>query len=167
MQDDTKGKKRGRVVPIHDWVFPRFQARYKRQRHRGPCVFPARVLVWDPIKKRLKRQTDYHKPKAHNRRHWETCKRNAGVEARWHDLRHTAATWYVRAGAQLPTLSRKLGMSVKVLIEIYNKVQTEDLWGVSRKVPCPVVRQSKVTAPRTERTGVGIAAVTQRVRVRA
>jgi integrase/recombinase XerD len=48
------------------------------------------------------------------------------VKARWHDLRHTCATRMLRRGTPLHVAKAVLGMSLKVLVEIYAHVNLDD-----------------------------------------
>lgn len=50
-----------------------------------------------------------------------------GVNCRFHDLRHTAATRKLRSGASIHMVSLVLGMSVKILTSIYQHLTVEDL----------------------------------------
>lgn len=50
------------------------------------------------------------RPLANWNRAWKTAKRNAGIEDfRWHDLRHTAASWMVNDGVPLDVVQDILG----------------------------------------------------------
>jgi len=118
----TKTKKK-RNVPISPVVLERFRSRHRVS--RSPKVFP--------------HAHDVRRSQTENKRTWYTCQRNAGVDCCWHDLRHTCATWLVRANVPLPVIKRMLGMSIKILLEIYAHVSGDDLHSASKKISENVV----------------------------
>jgi len=108
--DETKTR-RGREVPINPDLLDRFSKRFAGS--RSPYVFPSPA---DPLK-----------PQHDNKATWRTVKRKAEVRARWHDFRHTCATLMLRRGASVSATRRLLGMSEKVLREIYEHLDLDDL----------------------------------------
>jgi integrase len=56
---------------------------------------------------------------------WETAKKMAGVECRWHDLRHSAASRIAAGGATDQTLQALLGWMSPKMIERYSHVRAE------------------------------------------
>lgn len=112
LPEDTKTR-RGRVVPIPSALFSRLQKRYYRISRKTPCVFPSRF--------------NSQKPQYENKTAWQACKRRAGVECRWHDLRHTSASILLRAGITTGVVSRYLGMSEQVLTRIYRHINLDEL----------------------------------------
>lgn len=115
LTSDTKTR-RARVVPINPDVYDRLRVRYSGK--YSDYVFP--------------RRSDCTKPQETNRRSWELVKHKADVKARWHDLRHTCATLMIRRGIPVSTASKVLGMSQKVLTDIYAHLNDDDLANVAR-----------------------------------
>lgn len=117
LPSDTKTR-RAREVPINPDLIPRFRKRYMQRKSR--YVFP--------------RKTDLTRPTHHNRWEWKACKRKAGVSARWHDWRHTAATKMLRRGNSVQAVRTYLGMSEAVLTRIYQHLNIDDLRLVARRM---------------------------------
>lgn len=67
------------------------------------------------------------KPQRDNKTAWKRLTKSVGVECRWHDLRHTAATRKLRAGIPSLSICRELGMSPQVLDRIYLHLSESDL----------------------------------------
>ena len=55
------------------------------------------------------------------------CRRARITGLRWHDLRHTFASWFVQAGGDLYHLSRILGHSSVQMTTRYGHLRTQDL----------------------------------------
>jgi integrase len=116
---DTKTR-RSRVVPINPDVWDRLRARYATLASYSPYVFP--------------RNETPALPQENNVRAWRRVKRLAGVKCRWHDLRHTCATLMRRRGIDRGTTAKILGMSERVLTEVYDHLSEEDLAKVALKM---------------------------------
>jgi integrase len=56
---------------------------------------------------------------------WQTAKKSAGVECRWHDLRHSCASRMAAGGATDQTLQALLGWMSPKMIERYSHVRAE------------------------------------------
>jgi integrase len=56
---------------------------------------------------------------------WKTAKKKAGVECRWHDLRHSCASRLAAGGATDQTLQALLGWMSPKMIERYSHVRNE------------------------------------------
>jgi len=59
---------------------------------------------------------------------WQTAKRIAGVEARWHDLRHTAVTRLLENGQTLPMVASIMGWSPSTtvrMVQRYGHISTD------------------------------------------
>jgi len=56
---------------------------------------------------------------------WESAKKASGVESRWHDLRHSAASRLAAGGATDQTLQALLGWMSPKMIERYSHVRAE------------------------------------------
>lgn len=111
-KEDTKTR-RARAVPIH----PRVLRLLKRHvgTLKGTALFPCPT---DPNKS-VGRQG--------NKRAWATCKRNAKVKGRFHDLRHTCATRTAETGMNPLLAARILGMDLEIYDKVYCKPKEESL----------------------------------------
>lgn len=69
------------------------------------------------------------------RRHFEAARSAAGLDhVRFHDLRHTAASWWAQAGANLTVLRDLLGHSTLAMTSRYAHLMTSDLKRASEYV---------------------------------
>lgn len=50
---------------------------------------------------------------------WDAARAETGIDCRWHDLRHTCASWLVQAGVPIYTVSEMLGHSSVVVTKRY------------------------------------------------
>ena len=62
------------------------------------------------------------------------CRRAKITGLRWHDLRHTFASWFVQAGGDLYHLSRILGHATVQMTARYSHLRTGDLHAELRRV---------------------------------
>jgi integrase/recombinase XerD len=62
------------------------------------------------------------------------CKRAGLTDFRWHDLRHTFASWFVQDGGDLYHLSRILGHATVQMTTRYGHLRTGDLHAELRRV---------------------------------
>jgi len=69
--------------------------------------------------------TDPTKPIGSFKKAWTTAKRVAGVECRWHDLRHTAASLVAAGGATDQTMQDIFGWMSPEMIKRYSHVRDE------------------------------------------
>ena len=70
------------------------------------------------------------------RRSFKTALRYAGIEDfRWHDQRHTFASWLVTEGVQLPEVRDLLGHSTIKMTERYAHLAPENLRAAVRRLP--------------------------------
>lgn len=99
-QGTVKGG-RIRHVPILDSVLPILQRRAMRRGGAAP-VFPGKALPGQPAGVRTKTPVQVA---------FKHALRRAGLDTslRWHDLRHTCASWWVLSGGDIFRLSRMLG----------------------------------------------------------
>lgn len=66
---------------------------------------------------------------------WYHALKRAGIEDfRWHDLRHTFATWHRQAGTPTYELQRLGGWKVAAMVERYAHVAPEALQGAARRL---------------------------------
>jgi integrase len=106
---DRKNR-RALEIPINPDLLPEFLAR----RRRAACqwVFPSRTGA-GPIR--------------NNKTAWRRCKREAGVNCRWHDFRHHCATVMLRGGVPRHVVKSYLGNSEQVLDKIYAHLNLRDM----------------------------------------
>ncbi len=66
---------------------------------------------------------------------FDAARQRAGLNnVRWHDLRHTFASWFVQAGGDLYHLSRILGHASLQMTTRYSHLRTDDLHAELRRV---------------------------------
>lgn len=101
---ETKNGER-RVLPLAGPALDLLRERAKIRRLDTDLVFPGRV---DPTK-----PTDLRAP-------FEAALKVAGIEDfRWHDLRHTAASWLAMNGASLAEIAEILGHKTLAMVKRY------------------------------------------------
>jgi len=84
---------------------------------------------------------DLSRPRASNARAWCQLKSDLGIEGRWHDLRHTAATRLVRAGWSETVACAYLRMTPKILRR-YTHVNETDARGMASILTMPGVPEA-------------------------
>lgn len=114
-RQDTKTR-RGRIIPLTPELFEQLKARHEKS--RSPYVFPHRF--------------DANRPQNENKTAWLALKADANVQCRWHDFRHTCATLLLRRGVSVSVTHHYLGMSARVLAEIYEHLNLDDLKSATR-----------------------------------
>jgi integrase len=50
---------------------------------------------------------------------WKAAREATGIDCRWHDLRHTCASWLAQAGVTLHTIAQFLGHSSVAVTQRY------------------------------------------------
>lgn len=65
---------------------------------------------------------------------WTEARRVTGIDCRWHDLRHTCASWLAQAGVPLHTIGEFLGHSSTAVTKRYAHLQPEHLADAVRKL---------------------------------
>jgi integrase len=122
---DSKTKAgRGRVVPMNataaaallEWAsqFP--------DRENTHAVFPTeRVGAAGNGFGGMISGTDPERPMGSLKEAWESAKRRAGVQVRWHDLRHTCCTRLLETGASLPIVGQILGWSPSTTVRMVQR----------------------------------------------
>jgi len=103
--------RRGRGVPISTELSSKIKA--MKEISNSPYIFPGKY--------------SNELPQCDNKRGWQRARRVSGVSCRFHDLRHTAATRKLRAGASMGNVSLVMGMGERVLRDIYQHLTVEDL----------------------------------------
>jgi integrase len=80
---------------------------------------------------------------------WRKALQRAGIERfRWHDLRHTWASWHVQAGTPLPVLKELGGWASLDMVLRYAHLGTQHLAEHAERISRPhVVRTKSGTAP--------------------
>ena len=114
-RQDTKTR-RGRLIPLTPELFEQLKARYAES--KSSFVFPGRF--------------DRNRPQGDNKSAWSSLRASAAVTCRWHDLRHTCATLLLRRGVSISVTKQYLGMSARVLAEIYEHLNLDDLKSAPR-----------------------------------
>ena len=109
----------GRVIPMNsdvqailvthrDWFATKFG-----QPEQGHYVFP----FGSPIPK------DPTRPTVEIKTAWNSIRKAAGVDCRWHDLRHTAATKMAEAGIPESTMLALMGHMSRKMLERYSHIR--------------------------------------------
>lgn len=107
--EDTKNGER-RLLPLTGLALRLLQARFKTRRSDTDLVFPSRTRPqpgepWKPLDLRAA---------------FEAALRRAKVEDfRWHDLRHSAASYLAMNGASLPEIAEVLGHKTLAMVKRY------------------------------------------------
>jgi len=136
---DAKGKRTIRV-PLNDDAVAVIEG--QRGQHERF------VFVYQPVTPRGRSARAPHpisQPAGHA---WEKAKARAGIdpEFRWHDLRHTWATWHVQGGTPLEVLQRLGGWRDIRMCQRYAKFAPDHLAQFSNNVSLQSVKpQSTVT----------------------
>ena len=105
------------VIHLH----PVALAILKRRAKLAPAAVSAHALVFDST----------------NIQHgWEKAVKAEGLtDVRFHDLRHTAATWHIKAGTPLIVVSKMLGHSNVLTTQRYSHVSEDDVRKLSVGLP--------------------------------
>jgi integrase/recombinase XerD len=84
---------------------------------------------------------------------FEAARKRAGLsDVRWHDLRHTFASWFVQAGGDLYHLSRILGHASVQMTTRYGHLRTDDLHAELRRVAQKRTQEHKIGNGRAVQT---------------
>jgi integrase len=103
--------RRGRTVEIHDRVKPLLKELIDQAKAKGgQFLFPSQTN---------KKAPDWNKPQVDVSGAWTTARDAAGVDCRFHDLRHTAMSWMIAEGIPLPAVHLQTGASMKVILRVY------------------------------------------------
>lgn len=108
--EDTKTRK-GRIIPIPPELFRQFEERISAS--SGPYVFPSRL--------------DPSRPQHENKTAWRALRSKANVRTRWHDFRHSCASRLLRMNVPPNTVRAYLGMTERILTNIYQHLNLDDL----------------------------------------
>ena len=65
---------------------------------------------------------------------WMLARQTTGINVRWHDLRHTCASWLVQAGVPIYTVAELLGHSSTTVTQRYAHLAPEHLAAAVRKL---------------------------------
>lgn len=68
------------------------------------------------------------------RKQWTEARQSTGIDCRWHDLRHTCASWLVQAGVPLHTVAELLGHSSTALTKRYAHLAPQHLAEAVRRL---------------------------------
>jgi len=120
---ETKNGER-RVLPLAGPALELLKARAKVRRLDTDLVFPGR-----------KRQADGSIKPVDLRTPFETALKVAGVEGfRWHDLRHTAASYLAMNGASLAEIAEVLGHKSLAMVKRYAHLSDAHVAGVVERM---------------------------------
>jgi integrase len=112
----------------HAWV------KGAQSKNREPIAIPLNDLAVEVLQQQLGKHpervfTYLGKPfEAANTKAWKNALKRAGIEDfRWHDLRHTWATWQRQAGTPTHELQRLGGWKTAAMVERYAHVAPDNL----------------------------------------
>ena len=82
-----------------------------------------------------------------------SARRRAGItDFRFHDLRHTFASWFVQDGGDLYRLSRILGHTTLQMTSRYSHLRTDDLHDEMDRVAQKRARKHQIGRPNADAT---------------
>ena len=92
-----------------------------------------------------------------NTRAWKQAFDRAGIEEfRWHDLRHTWASWHVQSGTPLNALQELGGWSCYSMVQRYAHLSADHLAGYADNIsPIRAVVSTLSGTPKEEETRSG------------
>jgi len=76
------------------------------------------------------------------------CRRAGLEDSRFHDLRHTFASWWVQSGGDLYRLSRILGHASLQMTARYGHLRTDDLHDELERVSQKRTQERQIRAPK-------------------
>lgn len=78
-----------------------------------------------------------------NTKAWKAALKRAGIENfRWHDLRHTWASWHVQSGTPLAVLQELGGWESELMVRRYAHLSAEHLAPYAEKISRPPVQEA-------------------------
>ncbi len=104
-----------RLLPLSGLALELLKERGKVRRLDSDLIFPGRWTrdTANPAKTPTRRPVDLRTP-------WETALKRAGIEDfRWHDLRHSAASYLAMNGASLAEIAEILGHKTLTMVKRY------------------------------------------------
>lgn len=104
-------------IPIPDRIFPLLKKFYLAA--EGEYLFPA----WHT--NQTGKPLDYNTPQDDNRYHWDKIRKKTGIEARFHDLRHTAITNMLKAGVPDIAVRKICGVSEATMRRVYAHIEKD------------------------------------------
>lgn len=96
-----------------------------------------KVLQWVPLHPRVQaiaERLPLGVGSARLQAEWTTARQATGIDCRWHDLRHTCASWLVQAGVPLYTVAQFLGHSSTTVTQRYAHLAPQHLADAVRKL---------------------------------
>jgi integrase len=112
----------------HAWI------KGSQSKNRSPIAIPLNDLAIEVLQQQLGKHPDrvftyLGKPfEAANTKAWKSALERAGIkDFRWHDLRHTWATWQRQAGTPTHELQRLGGWKTAAMVERYAHVAPDNL----------------------------------------
>jgi integrase len=104
--------------------------------------------------------TDPSEPTGSNKVAWKEAKKRAGIEVRFHDLRHTAVSRMLNAGIPIPKVAKIVGWSTSTMVKMakkYGHFSLDDLRGAVEVIS----RQPDAVAPEAASRNDSISAIIQ------
>lgn len=124
----------------HAWV------KGSQSKNRNPIAIPLNDLAIEVLQQQLGKHTDrvftyLGKPfEAANTKAWKSALKRAGIEDfKWHDLRHTWATWQRQAGTPTHELQRLGGWKTAAMVERYAHVAPDNLANAASRLNAVLV----------------------------
>jgi integrase len=106
------------------WLKERFDTDPQPDRHLFP--FSNRVRPVDP-----------NRPATTIKTSWESVRKKAGVDCRFHDLRHTALTKMAEAGVPESTMLALAGHMSRAMLERYSHIRMQTKRGAVQVLALP------------------------------
>ena len=143
----------GRLVPLSARAMAslRFWAEQFPNRQPDHYVFPSeRYGASGDEFKACVYSTDPLKAMARFKASWEKAKRDAGVECRFHDLRHTAISRMIDAGVPLPKIAKIVGWAPATMVRMaarYGHFNLDSLRDAVASISPEISGESPVNPP--------------------
>lgn len=96
--------------------------------HVVPMVRPCMLFLAN-----LDRRGEHVFNRINFRKRWEAAREAAGLDLRWHDLRHTCASWLVQEGVPLDSVMKILGHSdIRTTMRYAHRIDQEKRLGLEK-----------------------------------
>ena len=144
---------------LHAWV------KASHSKNGKPIAIPLNDIAIEILQSQIgKHSTNVFtykgKPfKAANTRAWRLALKRAGIENfRWHDLRHTWATWQRQAGTPTHELQRLGGWKTSAMVERYAHLAPDQLAHAASRLNSMFVGYDSATLHQNEKRPPSLAA---------
>lgn len=136
----------------HAWI------KSSQSKNRSPIAIPLNELAMEVLRQQLGKHPDrvftyLGKPfEAANTKAWKSALKRAGIENfRWHDLRHTWATWQRQAGTPTHELQRLGGWKTAAMVERYAHLAPDQLAYAASRLDSVLVGYDLATVHQNEK----------------